>query len=474
MKEKISAWVDAHESEILAQTQAILRVPSVKEAGGTGEGAPFGKAVADALTQTLSLCDSLGMRTKNFGGYAGHADIGEGEEIVGMLGHLDVVPAGEGWTRDPWGAEIAEGFIWGRGTSDDKGPTFAALFGAKAVMDLCAAEGITLSRKIRLIFGCDEESGWDCMKHYFGPAGQPKPTVAFTPDAYFPLVYAEKGSFTAVVTRQIGESSSALLRVVWLESGLRPNMVPRDASALLAGDAEVLDMVRPVLSDMPEITTESTAEGLLVRALGKSAHGSTPQQGDNAAIKLMRALTSQVSVFDDLASSDYHWMADLAGRGIPDGSAVGIAGSDDITGALTSNLGVVSFRDGLVSATFNVRYPATWDGDDTTARFRVAAAETGWEVANLSHTPPLYVPQDQEPVKTLLRVYREQTGDHTTPPMTIGGRTYATSVAPIGVAYGASMPGDEDCAHQADERFLVARLLQCAKIYGHALYELAK
>jgi succinyl-diaminopimelate desuccinylase len=473
MKEKISAWVDAHESEILAQTQAILRIPSVKEPAA-GAGAPFGKAVAESLTHTLALCETLGMKTENFDGYAGHAEFGQGEEIVGMLGHLDVVPTGEGWTRDPWGAEISDGYIWGRGTSDDKGPTFAALFGAKAVMDLCAAEGITLSRRIRLIFGCDEESGWDCMKHYFGAAGQVKPTVAFTPDADFPLVYAEKGSFTAIVTKPVPQSDSALLRVASFESGLRPNMVPRDAVALLAGDASVLESLVPVLGEMSGITVESTGDGLTVRALGKSAHGATPQQGDNAAVKLMRALTSQISVFDDLASGDSKWMGDLVRRGAPDGSTVGIGGSDEVTGPLTSNMGVVTYREGVASATFNVRYPATWDGEETIEKLRSAVGETGWEISDLSHTPPLYVPLDQEPVKTLLRVYREQTGDDTTPPHTIGGRTYATSVAPIGVAFGASMPGDEEVAHQADERLSTERLLQCVKIYGHALYELAK
>ncbi|MBC8101236.1 MAG: Sapep family Mn(2+)-dependent dipeptidase [Cytophagales bacterium] len=473
MKDKISAWVDAHESEIIARTQAILRLPSVK-APTAGSGAPFGTPIAEALHQTLSLCGDLGMKTENFGGYAGHAEFGTGSEIVGMLGHLDVVPPGEGWTHDPWGAEVSEGFIWGRGTSDDKGPTFAALFGAKAVFDLCAAEGIPLSRRVRLIFGCDEESGWECMAHYFGPAGQPKPTLAFTPDAYFPLVYAEKGSFTAVGEKQVPEDRAALLRVAWFESGLRPNMVPRDAGALLVGDSGLLEGAEHVLVPMSGITAERTADGLLVRALGKSAHGSTPGQGDNAAIKLMRALTSQISVFDDLSSADSKWMTDLALRGAPDGGEVGIGGSDEVTGALTSNLGVVQYREGVVRATFNVRYPATWDGDETTGRFRASVEKSGWTVASLSHTPPLYVPQDQEPVKTLLRVYREQTGDTTTAPLTMGGRTYATSVAPVGVAFGAAMPGDEDCAHQADERFPVARLLQCAKIYGHALYELAK
>jgi succinyl-diaminopimelate desuccinylase len=474
MKEKISAWVDAHESEILAQTQAILRIPSVKEMSDTAENAPFGRAVGEALTHTLALCDDLGMKTENFGGYAGHADIGDGEEIVGMLGHLDVVPTGDGWTVDPWGAKISDGYIWGRGTSDDKGPTFAALFGAKAVMDLCASEGITLSRKIRLIFGCDEESGWDCMRHYFGPAGQPKPTVAFTPDADFPLVYAEKGSFTAHATKAIPENTEALLRIAWLNSGLRPNMVPRDAEALLVGDAGLLEAATPVLTATPGITVEATADGLIVRALGKSAHGATPQQGDNAAVKLMRALTSQVSIFDDLSGDDYQWMSDLVKRGAPDGSTIGISGSDDVTGALTSNMGVVSYKEGVVKATFNVRYPATWDGEETITRLQTSVGETGWGMENPSFTPPLYVPLDEEPVKTLLRVYREQTGDYTTQPHTIGGRTYATSVAPVGVAFGASMPGDEEVAHQADERILVERLLQCVKIYGHALYELAK
>lgn len=472
MREQLDAWVDAHAEEIIAETQAILRIPSVEEKATVGENAPFGRPVADALEHTLALCSRLGMRTENFAGYAGHAEFGQGEEIAAMLGHLDVVPPGSGWSGDPWAGEVRDGWLWARGASDDKGPTYAALFGAKAVLDVTQAAGIPLSRTIRLIFGCDEESGWQCMAHYFGAAGQPQPTVAFTPDASFPLIYAEKGSFTAHAEKLVA-ASDAPLRVASFQSGLRANMVPDEASAVLVGETGALDGAAHVLAEAEGITVERTADGLTVRAKGRGAHGATPEQGDNAAVKLLRALSASSSALDEMASADAGWMTDLARRAAPDGAAVGIGGSDEVTGALTSNLGVVSLENGIVRATFNIRYPATWNGDETTGRFRASLLSTGWTVPDLSHTPPLYVPQDQEPVKTLLRVYREHTGDMR-PPGTMGGRTYATSVAPRGVAFGAAMPGDPDVAHQADERFAVERLLQCAKIYAHALYEMAK
>jgi succinyl-diaminopimelate desuccinylase len=364
--------------------------------------------------------------------------------------------------------------IWGRGASDDKGPTYAALFGAIAVRDVCAAAGVRLSRRVRVIFGCDEESGWECMAHYFGAAAQPKPTVAFTPDAYFPLVYAEKGSFTAVASKRVAASDAAELRVQSLQAGLRPNMVPGDAVATLVGEPAILDEVAHVMIETPGVCVARVAGSLPVSAVGRAAHGSTPEQGTNAAIKLLDALMQPMSVLDALDAEDREWIVDLIRRGAPDGSGLGIAGRDDVTGALTSNLGVVSYTDGLLEATFNVRYPATWDGDATIERFRKSLGETGWTVPDVRPTPPLHVPQDQEPVRTLLRVYRERTGDMETAPLTIGGRTYATTVAPVGVAYGAAMPGDPEVAHQADEYFLVERLIQCVGIYAQAIFELAR
>lgn len=475
MRTNLDSWIDSHIPQLIETTQAILRIPSVKDETTVNPdaNAPFGQSIADALSYTLSVCKANGFQTENFAGYAGHADFGTGTEIAAMLGHLDVVPVGKGWEHDPWSATIVDGWIWGRGTTDDKGPTYAAMWGAFAVKAICETQGIVLSRKIRLIFGCDEESGWECMAHYFGAAGQPKPTLAFTPDAMFPLVHAEKGSFTGTVTRQL-DASSADVRLVSFHSGQRPNMVPDEAVAILTGNPEALSMMQFVLDPMSGIRTDLSGDALTVTAKGKAAHGSTPDQGDNAAVKLARALTSNLSAFDDFDGVASEWLTDLAKRGADTtGAENGIACSDEITGPLTCNLGVVTLEAGTATSVFNVRYPATLDGDALLAQFTESVAKSNYAVASLPHTPPLYVPIDAEPVKTLLRVYREHTGDMT-PPLTMGGRTYATTVAPVGVAFGVMREGDPDGAHQANERIAIERIVECAKIYAHALYELAK
>jgi len=184
-------------------------------------------------------------------------------------------------------------------------------------------------------------------------------------------------------------------------------------------------------------------------------------------------LTNNTSILDDMSSEDDIWMSDLIEFGTTDGDGIGIAGRDDITGPLTSNLGIVTLRDDEAFVTFNVRYPATGDGETLMATVKSVVGHKGWRVVEQRHTPPLYVPQDAEPVKTLLAVYREHTGDMSEP-MTIGGRTYATTVAPVGVAFGPSREGDPDVAHQADEKLSVERFFECVRIYAHALYELAK
>ena len=246
-------------------------------------------------------------------------------------------------------------------------------------------------------------------------------------------------------------------------SGLRPNMVPDEAEVVLIGSADRLGYIAKTLKRKRTFkVTDEGDKALRIWAKGKASHGASPQKGINAAKKLAEAL------FDLFAEP---WLSELVERCATDGSGIGIAGKDEITGPLTCNVGIVSVLDGTLSMTFNVRYPATWD-DSVLTRAQASLTDTGWTIAELHHTPPLYVPQDAEPVKTLLKVYRGHTGDMTKP-HTMGGRTYATTVAPNGVAFGAGMKGDPDVAHRPDEKFSIERLLFCANVYADALYQLA-
>src|ERR1041385_5268287 len=194
----LHAWVDSHRDEIIESLRGVLRIPS-KEEPRSAPNAPYGAPVREALDYTLDLCGKLGFMVKDLDGHAGHAEFGSGPEMVAALGHLDIVPEGEGWNHPPFAAEIDNGFIYARGASDDKGPTYAALFGAKALMD----SGLPLKRRVRIIFGCDEESGFGCVKHYWEVAKEERPLLAFTPDCCFPMIYAEKGIANLILERKI-------------------------------------------------------------------------------------------------------------------------------------------------------------------------------------------------------------------------------------------------------------------------------
>lgn len=459
----LHAWIQAHQNELIDTVRLALRIPSKKEAPA-GPGMPFGKPIREALDFTLDLCSKMGFQTTDVDGYAGHAEMGSGNEMVAALGHLDVVPEGEGWQHPPFGGNLVDGRIYGRGALDDKGPIFAALYGAKAILET----NLPLRRRIRVIFGCDEESGFGCVHYYWGEAGQERPAYAFTPDACFPLIYAEKGIANLTLERTI-DVQDAPLRIVKATGGLRANMVPESAEAFVAGDPLHLyrAMVRLGRYWDRNITVTAAEDGLHVQSIGRSAHGSTPQAGDNAISRLARALMEL-----DLPA-DRPWLEWIVNSADPSGNGLAIAGSDEVAGALTCNLGVLEAGGGRVRAVYNIRYPVTWRIASVLDRAKPVAEASRWTLAAYTDSPPLHVPQDVEPVRTLLRVYREETGDLATPPQTTGGGTYARAT-PNAVAFGPGFPGGSDGpVHEPDECITVNTLLRAAKIYAHALYELA-
>jgi succinyl-diaminopimelate desuccinylase len=458
-------WIDSHTDEMVTALQGVLRIPSL-EAPPEGVGIPFGKAVRESLDYTLDLSARLGFRTKDVDGYAGHAEFGEGAEMVAALGHLDVVPEGDGWRHEPYGAEIEDGFIYARGSSDDKGPTYAVLFAAKALMD----SGAPLKRRVRLVFGCNEESGFGCVHHYWEVAKEERPLYAFTPDAGFPLIYAEKGIANLILEKPL-PTGEAPLRIANAHGGRRPNMVPDYAEARLVGTEEAqLNAVRTLQRFWDKnVVFEANELGITVKAYGKSAHGSRPTLGDNAVARLARALQTL-----GLAESET-WLDFVAETVDTTGAALGIAHSDDVAGALTSNLGILEYTEkGNVRLTYNIRYPVTWSFAELCEANRATLEQNGFVLAEHHDQPPLYVPLDKEPVKTLLKVYREATGDEETQPTTMGGGTYARAT-PNAVAYGAGFPDGEDGpAHEPDERIAITTLVNAAKVFAQALYELAR
>ena len=464
--QQVSEWIEAHRQEIVETTQALLQIPSVE--GKAAPGAPFGAETRQALDYSLSVTERYGLATKNLDGYAAHAEwtapgVAPDAPIVGVLAHVDVVPAGEGWAHPPFGAEIDNGKIYARGATDDKGPAMAALWALLAVRE-CA---VPLTRRIRLILGANEESGFGCVKHYF--AHEEMPVTGFTPDAMFPLVYAEKGIANAVLTQPVPPEGGPI-HIASLSGGQRPNMVPDTAKALLKGEMPLAAVIAR-LNAVVGVTTQELGDGTLrVMAKGVSAHGSTPENGVNAVAVLCDALLlldhheDQIAVIQQIRA----WAEDTTG------GALGIAGQDDVAGPLTCNLGVAALEDGQMSLTFNIRYPVTWNSETLRGCLEAGIVGSGWNLNSLTDQAPLYVPLDDPLVSTLLQVYRDETGDETAP-LTMGGGTYARAMQK-GIAFG---PGFRDAdpsdggPHEKDECWPVEHLIRATKIYARALARLA-
>lgn len=442
---------------MLRFAQELLRIPSVKAEGRPGQ--PFGPGPAQALERALAEGERLGFAVRNVEGYAGHVEAGGGGELVGVLCHLDVVPAGDGWSRPPFGGEVADGFLVGRGAVDDKGPSAAALYAMAAV----ARAEPRWRRRLRLIFGTDEESGWADMDFYL--AREERPQLGFSPDADFPIVHAEKGilTFDAVAPFPAGPADGG--SVTELEGGSRPNVVPGSAVARVGRGWS--PSRRP--SAEPGTGVEATGEagGWRLRARGRAAHGSTPAEGVNAVGLLLDELLAG----DGLDPRQRPLVESLRAMLAPDGSGLDAAVSDPVSGALTANLGVVRLEEGRLRATFNLRYPVSFRKEELLERIERRLAGAGWRIDLVEDQPPHHVPADAPIIRLLARAYEEVTGEPATL-LAIGGGTYARLI-PGGVAFGPLLPGRPELAHRADERIALEDLRRAARIWARAMAYLA-
>ncbi|AGE23417.1 putative dipeptidase [Geobacillus sp. GHH01] len=455
--------------DLVRDVQALVRIPSVRDDQQAQPGAPFGPKVAEALEHMLRRGREEGFRVKNVDGFAGHIEMGHGEKLVGVLGHIDVVPPGDGWTMDPFAAEVRDGRLYGRGAIDDKGPTVAAFYAMKIIRDL----GLPLDKRVRLIIGGDEESDWRCVEHYF--RHEEMPDVGFAPDADFPIIHAEKGIIDADLSYRPLESAEAEgLALASFQAGRRYNMVPDAAEAVVEGAGrteELLGLYEQFCRERGVKGSIRQSEGDVVFQLeGVSAHGAEPERGKNAGVYLAQFLASLPL---DGRSRPFIQFVASAFFGDARGRRLGLAYRDEQSGDLTVNVGVLSYdRQHGGTIGLNIRYPVTADGEAIRRTLAGAAAEHGFALSRFSDTKPHYIDPNHELVRTLQRVYEEQTGEPARL-LAIGGGTYARALN-AGVAFGALFPGRPDVAHQKDEYIEIDDLVKATAIYAQAIYELAK
>ena len=452
MDEKVAKLIESYREEFVSTLQQWIRIPSVK--GEAAEGAPFGAEVRRMLDQAMETGRALGFEPKDYDGYACDMALGDAQEEIGVLGHLDVVPVGDGWTKPPFEGLVEDGKIYGRGTNDDKGPSLAAMFAVRAIREA----GLPLRRTIRLIFGCDEESGWEDMAYYSAHAKMPD--TGFSPDASFPVINTEKGMIHLALR---APAAGKGLQILQMQTGNRLNVIPGESRALVKGGQEIAERVAGYAREtgLP-YTAEVVPEGVWLTAEGIPGHSAYPE-GKRNAIGMMLKLLCFLGAEGPVAV-----LAEAVGME-SNGAGLGAACKDEVSGALTCNMGICHLTEEGWYATLDFRCPVTADLE--ALKNAALAHLPGWTAEVLEMKPPHHVPADSELVSQLLAAYEEETG-WKGKAISTGGGTYA-KVLRQGVAYGALFPDEEDLAHQADEYERIDRLMLAMKIYANALIRLA-
>ena len=431
--------------EFLTSLKTLISYPSVLNEGQNGT--PFGQAIQDVLEKTLEICRSLGFTTYlDPKGYYGYAEIGQGAELLAVLCHLDVVPSGDeaDWQTPPFEATIKDGWIFGRGVQDDKGPSMAALYAVKALLD----SGVEFKKRVRFIFGTDEETLWRCMGRYNELEEQA--AMGFAPDSSFPLTYAEKG---LLQVKLHGPGSDKLD----LEAGAAFNVVPGKAS--YQGE-----LVEQVVAGLQVASFDYEQTDHQVTVLGLPKHAKDAAEGINAIVRLATVLQPLQ------AHPALTFIAEAVGEDATGSRLFGDV-SDEPSGRLSFNIAGLTLNSEKSEIRIDIRIPVLADKDQLVAKLAEIAGRYQLDYEEFDYLAPLYVPKDSELVSTLMAIYQEKTGD-TSPAMSSGGATFARTM-PNCVAFGALFPGAEQTEHQANERASLDDLYRAIDIYAETIYRLA-
>lgn len=446
-----------YKEQMLRDLKTLVTIPSVVSEAEPGK--PFGSESARALKTVLKMAEDLDLETKNVGNYAGHAAYGEGSEFADVLCHVDVVPAGDGWDTDPFKAVEKGGLLYGRGTADDKGAAIVALYCLKALKDA----GIKTKRRIRVIFGGGEEVASNDIDTYY--ASEPMPVFGFTPDSEYGICNREKG-----ILRLDVSGGKAPTAVRHFTAGIVVNAVPAKAEAVITCTMEQAAALMDLAGTDKAFRFTKTPDGLCIGSEGVASHAMQPQEGINAAAKLIMLLSK---VLNKEELGDLLWFLSKKIQTEYDGSLVGLKQSDEPSGPLTLNLGLVRVGNGAASVGLDIRYPVTAKGDDILAKMQQSCAPYGLSCSRTNESLPLYLPEDSGFIRLLKDSYSAVMGKEPNVYAT-GGGTYARELKSRGVAFGPFFPDEPDRRlHNTNENIDLARFLQHAQICMQAMYDMA-
>ena len=448
--------IEASFNDMIKDLETLVSYNSVLDLDTANVNQPFGKANKEVLDEMLAIGKRDGFVTKNIDGYAGHIDIGSGEDVIAILGHLDIVPVNEsGWETNPFKLTLKDGKYYGRGTSDDKGPLLYGYYAAKILNQL----GLIKDKTIRIIFGCNEETGSQCMKYYFSK--EPYPNMGFTPDANFPVVYGEKKGVGVTF-----KGNCATQDLISLNAGTVVNIVPEKATAVLSKPKSFFE------DTFTSFIKQKGVEGKLIEEngittielIGKSSHASLPHLGINAVVVLSEYLSTMidhpvVQFINQYFKGDYE--AKRLGFGF-----------EGQMGVLTCNVGIVHFNEGQLEIKLDIRSPHELDEKYMVECLDKVSKEYSFAF-DYNVGAHLFVDSNSKLIQSLHKAYIECSGDVEALPQAIGGGTYAKTM-PNCVAFGPEFPGTDNQIHQNNEFMDIEEAKKAIEIYANALFNLMK
>lgn len=461
---EISKFIEEHQEDMIRSLQEVIRIRSVNDE--PKEGAPYGESCREVLEKILDICGKMGFQTVNVDGQCGYAEYGEGDEIIGIFSHFDVVEEGNGWTHPPFSAEIHDGEIWGRGALDNKGPGIASLYGLLAIKEL----GLPVKRKIRMVFGIDEESGMRDMQYYVEKCGAP--FSGFSPDAQFPVSFAERPNSQVYVAKELETQCRETPRLLCMSGGTIKGNIPDVCTAkVLATDEENVKDILERLRRFAEKTDwkiSACADGneITFTSLGVTGHPYTPRLAQNAVSQLIMFLDriglkgetgAIIHLFKEKVGMEYF------------GESMGLD-REDVSGWLTFSNTYFDLNEEKFYAVFKMYRPYYFALEDIVAQIEKSLSAQNIKVVYSRSSPGVMRDKNSPLIRKLSEIYGQHTGLDSTP-RSVGG-TYAKVVPEI-CGFGAIFPWGHDYCHVVDERMPIHDLVLMSKIYGDAIYELA-